>query len=58
MGYNNSRPYRRDYALIPEKKKTSAKDSFWERSYLFSPVPPKSHIEPLLYRDDETGAHG
>ncbi|NLP25658.1 MAG: hypothetical protein GX382_14200 [Syntrophomonadaceae bacterium] len=29
-----------------------------KQDVLFSPVPPESHIEPLLYRDDETGAHG
>ena len=29
-----------------------------KQDVLFSPVPPESHIEPLLYRDDGTGAHG
>jgi hypothetical protein len=29
-----------------------------KQDVLFSPVPPESHIELLLYRDDETGAHG
>ena len=30
----------------------------YQTGCLFSPVPPKSHIEPLLYRDDGTGAKG
>ena len=29
-----------------------------KQDVLFSPVPPEWHIEPLLYRDDGTGAHG
>jgi hypothetical protein len=29
-----------------------------KQDVLFSPVPPESHIEPLLYRDDGTGAKG
>ena len=29
-----------------------------KQDVLFSPVPPESHIKPLLYRDDGTGAHG
>jgi hypothetical protein len=29
-----------------------------KQDVLFSPVPPESYIEPLLYRDDGAGAHG
>ncbi|NLP24834.1 MAG: hypothetical protein GX382_10000 [Syntrophomonadaceae bacterium] len=29
-----------------------------KQDVLFSPVPLESHIKPLLYRDDGTGAHG
>jgi len=29
-----------------------------KQDVLFSPLPPESHIEPLLYRGDGTGAHG
>jgi hypothetical protein len=29
-----------------------------ETGCFVSPVPPESHIEPLLYRDDGTGAKG
>jgi hypothetical protein len=29
-----------------------------KQDVLFGPVPPESHIEPLLYRGNRTGANG